>query len=405
MVLRCVYCREIWRRRSRGIIFNPFYLRALAQVNAKPATKATEAAPLKKATPSKAKPPPAKKTTPAAPIVKARRESRPTSKETAAPAASKRRESPAPAPPPKKATPTPKPAVKAAPPPPKAAAKSKAPEPPPAPAPKASPKPSDLSLSDLAKDIAKVVKGTAKSPKPVHKETVTIKEKAAPKPRPAKAAPAPKKAEKPAKTIVKKAAPKPDKKDTAKESKQAPKKSRAKPTFVAVDCITGIKYSKAGKVLYEVKWVGGDSTWEPEANIGDDDLVDDFEEAQQKLVFGKQKIGLGDEVEVKNIDEGFQNSWTSAKVLKKMGKGDFEVEYASFVDSKGKKLTEQIEKKRLRLDPGDAPKEWTPVLGEIVEVSENDCWWEAQIKELKGKNAKVRRSFTGPCLNLFARVA
>jgi len=138
-------------------------------------------------------------------------------------------------------------------------------------APKASPKPSDLSLSDLAEDIAKVVKGTAKSPKPVHKETVTIKEKAAPKPRPAKAASAPKKAEKPAKTIVKKAAPKPDKKDTVKGSKQAPKKSRAKPTFVAVDCITGIKYSKAGKVLYEVKWVGGDSTWEPEANIGNDD--------------------------------------------------------------------------------------------------------------------------------------
>jgi hypothetical protein len=264
------------------------------------------------------------------------------------------------------------------------------------------PKPSDLSLSDLAKDIAKVVKGAAKPSKAVPKAAVTPKEKATPKPKPAKAAPAPKKAAKPAKTIAKKAAPKPDKEAAAKESEKAAKTSRAKPSYVEVDSITGIRYSKAGKVLYQIKWVGGDFTWEPEANIGDDDLVDEFEEAQQKLVFGKQKIGVGDEVEVKNVDEGFQSSWTSAKVLKKVGKSDLEVEYASFVDSKGKKLTEQVEKKRLRLDPGDAPKDWAPVLGEIVEVSENDCWWEAQVKELKGKSAKVRRTYTGPGLDIFA---
>ena len=36
--------------------------------------------------------------------------------------------------------------------------------------------------------------------------------------------------------------------------------------------------------------------------------------------------------------------------------------------------------------PPMADKGWAPVVGEIVEVSEDDCWWEAFVEELVGKN-------------------
>ena len=237
----------------------------------------------------------------------------------------------------------------------------------------------DAKAAKAMKPAVESVKPAAKPAKPVLKAAKPAAKPA--KAPPAKAAPA---RQSPAKIITKKVVAKPEKKAAKKERKR----SKPEPEYLEVQSISGIKY-KGGKILYHINWVGGDSTWEPEANIGDDDLVDEFEEAQQKLVFGKQKIGVGDVVEVKNTAEGFQNSWTGAKVLRKAGKSDFEVEYTNFVDSKGKKLADKVEKKLLRLCPGASPKGWLPVLGEIVEVQENDCWWEAQVKELKAKSAMV----------------
>ena len=31
-----------------------------------------------------------------------------------------------------------------------------------------------------------------------------------------------------------------------------------------------------------------------------------------------------------------------------------------------------------------------PIVGEIIEVNEDDCWWEARIIEITGKKAKLQ---------------
>ena len=122
----------------------------------------------------------------------------------------------------------------------------------------------------------------------------------------------------------------------------------------------------------------------------DDDLVDDFEEAEQEKVYGADTITNGAEVEVKNEMEGFGNSWSGAKVTKKAG-AKFTVEYTGFTDDKGKPLSEGgLPRKRLRLVPEPADKAWSPIVGELVEVSEDDCWWEARVEALEGKKLKLK---------------
>lgn len=309
---------------------------------------------------AKATPPPPKKKSAPTPVPDRRdRASRSAEKRKAPPAAE---EPPAKKAAPAKPAPAAKPAAKA-----KAAASAKSPKP-----------------SKPVADASSVVKERATRSAEPKKAAPT---KAAPK---AKAKAAPKKAA-PKKPKQAKAAPKGKgiKKAAPRRAAKPAAKAKAKDAVIAVDAIIGIKFNKAGKVLYQIKWEGGDVTWEPEANIMDDDLVDDFEAGLQAEVYSKQKISAGDSVEVKNEDEGFQNSWSGATVVKKAGKKDFEVEYTAFVDSKGKKLSEKVDKARLRLSPDDCDKGWAPVPGEIVEISADDCWWEARVLELAGKGAKV----------------
>ena len=40
----------------------------------------------------------------------------------------------------------------------------------------------------------------------------------------------------------------------------------------------------------------------------------------------------------------------------------------------------------MRLAPDGAPKGWCPIVGELVEVNEDDCWWEARVEEIPSKN-------------------
>lgn len=49
-------------------------------------------------------------------------------------------------------------------------------------------------------------------------------------------------------------------------------------------------------------------------------------------------------------------------------------------NAQGAGVTESgIERKRLRLVPAAPEKGWQPVPGEIIEVNEDDCWWEARV--------------------------
>ena len=67
-------------------------------------------------------------------------------------------------------------------------------------------------------------------------------------------------------------------------------------------------------------------------------------------------IKVGSEVEVKNVIDGFENSWSTAKVTAKKG-NKFTVEYVGFVDEKGKPDTESgVVRDRLRLRCGHEPR-------------------------------------------------
>jgi len=250
-----------------------------------------------------------------------------------------------------------------------------------------------------AKKSPTPAKKEAKRPKTANTRAMTTKPKRAPKAAEVKeAAPAKKAAPPKAKpatfdikqisallmaTIAGKKLPKPEK--PAKPEK-AGKRKREDGGVVEVDHITGVRYRAKGGVQYQIKWKDGSSSWEPEDNVMDDDLIDEFEEAEQVKVYGDSAIAVGDEVEVKAVDEGFANSWSAAVIKKKEKGSKFTVEYTAFVDDDGNGMTEGgLERKRLRIAPDAAPKGWTPSLGEIVEVNEDDCWWEARVKSLPGK--------------------
>ena len=208
------------------------------------------------------------------------------------------------------------------------------------------------------------------------------------------------------KALPRKQAP-PAKKAVKKAIAKVAKKPAKKDEVVEVEKILGVRYGKKG-LEYRIKWKTSgkkDVTWEPEDNIMDDDLLDEFEEQTQAAVYGKATIKGGDKVEVKNVMEGFQNSWTAARVSKKEKSGKFTVEYTDFVDSKGKKMSEAVDRSRLRVEPPKA--KCSPAVGDLIEILEDDCWWEARVMALPtGKSVEVmfRVSDEKKTLALGARV-
>ncbi len=175
-----------------------------------------------------------------------------------------------------------------------------------------------------------------------------------------------------------------------KEKPRRPKKASAE--VVEVDKILAVKANVKGGLLYQIQWMDGTKTWEPEDNVMDDDLIDDFEAAEQAKAYSGDEIKVGSDVEVKNVMEGFENSWTAATVTKKEKGGKFTVEFTDFEDEEtGEAETESgVERERLRLVPDEAEKGWEPVVGEIIEVNEDGCWWEARVVEVTGKKAKLQ---------------
>jgi len=177
----------------------------------------------------------------------------------------------------------------------------------------------------------------------------------------------------------------------AKKAKPPPKEPK-KPkkeegAVVEVDKIVGMRYRTKGGVQYCILWKDGSKSWEKEDNVLDDDLIDEYEQEEQMKVYGEASISVGTEVEVKNVDEGFANSWSDAVVKKKEKGGKFTVEYSGFVDDDGEGMSESgLPRNRLRVAPDGAPKGWAPAIGEIVEINEDDCWWEARVLKEVGKN-------------------
>jgi len=179
----------------------------------------------------------------------------------------------------------------------------------------------------------------------------------------------------------------------AKAAAKAPKEKKEKKKkgndTVEVEKICGMRAGATG-LEYRIKWKGEkDTTWESYDNVMDDDLVDDFEEELQTKTFGSVDIDVGAKVEVRSVDEGFQNSWSEATVTAKKGK-KYTVDYDKFVDAKGKKLSDSVDRTRLRPTQRGAPSGWAPQLYEVIEVSDDDCWWEAGVESLKGNKATVK---------------
>lgn len=83
-----------------------------------------------------------------------------------------------------------------------------------------------------------------------------------------------------------------------------------------------------------------------------------------------------------------------------MGKGSkHEVEYLDFMDGKSKLVEKDVELSRLRpMQQKAAPPKWKPALGELIEVFEDDCWWE-------GKMLGVDSKKKGDNLNVMLRVS
>ena len=243
-----------------------------------------------------------------------------------------------------------------------------------APAPKAAPEPKAAPKA-AAKPAAK-----AAAKKPVRAAAKPVKVKAVASKRIAKA-------------VAKPAAKKPAAKAKAAAKPAAKAKGKSsKGEVVEVDKILAMRSSSKG-VEYHIQWVeggkkGGEKSWEPEDNVMDDDLVDDFEAALQEKIYGGQSFAAGEKVEVRNVDDGFDNSWTGATVQKSKG-SKFAVEYSAFVDDKGKKMTDNVDRSRLRPTQAAAAGAWTPQVGEIVEINDADCWWEARVQSIKGKSIKA----------------
>merc|ERR1711865_140920 len=174
----------------------------------------------------------------------------------------------------------------------------------------------------------------------------------------------------------------------AKMKKEAPpaKKKKKADAIFKVESLGDVRKAKDGSREYYVNWDQGPATWEPEANVADD-LIEEFEEDLLQQASAKAKFKPNMAVEVLNNTDGFEWSWTNAKIAS-LGKADyFNLDYADFLDSKGKALKEKnVPKKRLRVVPKAAPKGWYPALGDKIKVAEDDCWWESQVtKEDKAK--------------------
>lgn len=93
----------------------------------------------------------------------------------------------------------------------------------------------------------------------------------------------------------------------------------------SVEKITDVRVSKEGNTEFLIKWSGmgaKDNSWEPEENILDDTLIDEYMKAALvKMAPSAGKYAVGSDVDVLGEADGFEYSWAPAKVRAAAARG------------------------------------------------------------------------------------
>ncbi|KAJ1624523.1 hypothetical protein T492DRAFT_1046465 [Pavlovales sp. CCMP2436] len=163
--------------------------------------------------------------------------------------------------------------------------------------------------------------------------------------------------------------------------------------------------------------------WALASHLKSDELLAAFEARIARQVLPEFRPGVGLLADVRNVDPGFLFSWCSA-VLKKQHKGKppprkgaeqgeqksgalhgdvlqldalqdgasahWVVEYSDFISPEGIPLQETVPPSRLRQKNALAPADWVPVESEVVEVVQDDVWWEAIVMQVERAGTGTR---------------
>mmetsp|Transcript_7804 Transcript_7804/g.26525 ORF Transcript_7804/g.26525 Transcript_7804/m.26525 type:complete len:328 (+) Transcript_7804:48-1031(+) len=235
---------------------------------------------------------------------------------------------------------------------------------------------------------AAAAKKRARSEKAAEKPAKKAKKEPSAKPKAPKGeAAAKRKAEAKPKASTSKA---PKAKSAAPVAKKPKGKEKAKEEVREVEKIVAVRPTKTGGQEFLIKWKGlgpRENNWEPEDNVLDETLLDEYmHDRLLKMAPKDGKYPVGAPVDVLGVADGFGNSWAPGKVLKANKPGTkYDVEYADFMDGKKKLVEADIEIKRLRPLQAKPAKAWKPTPGDIVEVLEDDVWWEGRVLALEAK--------------------
>jgi len=149
-----------------------------------------------------------------------------------------------------------------------------------------------------------------------------------------------------------------------------------------VEVLLDVRVTSTGESEFLIRWTGDEeNTWEPEVQIQDDSLLDEFMKPKiARMAPSDGKYSVGAVVEV--LDKNFKYSWASAKVLSVGKDGTHTVKYKDFFNGESHLVEKGIERGRLRpLQPTTAPSRWRPTLGELIEVFDDahKIWREGKM--------------------------
>merc|ERR1712166_796596 len=86
----------------------------------------------------------------------------------------------------------------------------------------------------------------------------------------------------------------------------------------------------------------------------------------------------------------YEHSRSQAKVIKVDKKGQFQIEYVGYKNTKGRSLKEVKALSELSADVADAAADWTPQSQEAVEWENDGVWWAGTVEKVNGKTVAIR---------------